>query len=95
MANEISNDLTIISVDNMIYQAVSEVWKLTEPSFAKDWRSLRKKEKSLISCQRRGIHSFYQKVISTANLTSTIDPPENSLAVLLHALRIFVMSCLS
>ena len=40
------------------------VMKLMKPSFGKDCKSLRKKEKSLISRKRRGIHSFYQKVIN-------------------------------
>ena len=34
---------------------------------------LEKEGKSLISRQRKGIHSFYQKVISTAVITSTND----------------------
>ena len=91
MANEISNDVTIMCVDNMIYQAICELRKL---SFSKDRKSLRKKEKSLLSRQRRRIHSFYQKAISIAVVISAIDPSDNSLVVLLPALRIIVLSCL-
>ena len=118
MANEISNDVTILSVDNMIYQAIFEIRysfsrrpdeyrilnfikellqgnEIDETIFWQRLKILEKEGKSLISRQRRGVHSFYQKAISTAALISTIDLSENSLVVLLPALKIFVMSCFS
>ena len=52
--------------------------ELAKLSFWKNQKFLRKKEKSLISRKRRGVHSFYQKVISSAVINSTIVPYQSN-----------------
>ena len=52
--------------------------ELAKLSFSKNKKILRNKEKSLISRKRRGVHSFYQKVISSAVINSTIDPYQSN-----------------
>ena len=48
--------------------------ELAKLSFWKNQKFLRKKEKSLISRKRRGVHSFHQKIISSVVINSTIVP---------------------
>ena len=52
--------------------------ELAKLSFWRNQKFLRKKEKSLINRKRRGVHSFYQKVISSAVINSTIVPYQSN-----------------
>ena len=82
MANEISNDVTIISVDNMIYQAISEIWH----NFSKhssEYRILNFK-KGFLDSNEIDETTFCQRLKTFKKVGKIIDKPSKNIHVTIH-----------